>query len=105
MGDIYYNLIKWLIQREADFDRLLTSLNENVDMISRCLTFTQRKNLIEKQIIGYFIDRFGSKLQNDRGHHREILKFEELLCDGELSQNREIKNFRRQRVKYLKSML
>ncbi len=102
---IYNNLMVALMQREGDFDRLIHSLNDNVDMIGRCFTFFQRKKFLQRYVISHFIEVIFGKFVDDRGHFKDLLRFEEAICDPQFSSSKSIQNIRKQRLRYIKNNL
>ncbi len=65
LGNIFYETMAALLQREGDFIRAANCLIDHVSMISgKPMTFKQRKQLVKKYIVGHYLDRFSAKISD-----------------------------------------
>jgi hypothetical protein len=70
---LYYHAFSAYLYKEKDPKMVLATLNDNLSLISKKLSFSQRKNLIKKVLIGHFIEKHHDHLST--GEMIDLIKF------------------------------
>jgi hypothetical protein len=64
-GNLYYNALSAYLYKEKDPKLVIATLNENISLISNKLSFSQRKNLIQKVLIRHIIEKHHDHLSTE----------------------------------------